>query len=143
MKRDIKFRVQCHRHNDRWEYYTLGDLVCGSTTLNNGEGDFNGNWYRYAGLKDKTGAQAYEGDIVMRAWSFTKGGKPKTVIDQIIYSDSQARFQFMQDYGVRGKGFSDLYSGHKVFPWWIIGNIYENPELLKPASEVESAGGGK
>jgi uncharacterized phage protein (TIGR01671 family) len=84
----------------------------------------------YTGLRDRNDIEARQGDIVKRAYEFTKSGKPKETIDQIIYEPNMARFRFFHDYGNGHKGYSDLYSGHKVLPWEVIGNIYESPELL-------------
>ena len=65
---------------------------------------------QYTGLKDKNGKEIYEGDII------DIGDKVVEVSD--IYS-------FREIYLVHG-----LKDGHKIYGE-IIGNIYENPELIK------------
>ncbi len=44
--REIKFKCYCKKHN-RWEEYTLGDLVCGSACSDNGEGGMFENWCQF------------------------------------------------------------------------------------------------
>ena len=79
-------------------------------------------WMQYTGLKDKNGKEIYEGDIV-HFWAdpIDYGGyKGHDYISAVEWIEPEAAFQF-----------SD---GHLLIEWEyleVIGNIYENPELMK------------
>lgn len=69
---------------------------------------------QYTGLKDKNGKEIYEGDIL-------EGSLGTTI--EIYWHDEFAQFLS------RTKSSSGLGIGN-TSSWEIIGNIYENPELL-------------
>jgi len=73
---------------------------------------------QYTGLKDKTGKAIYEGDIVTGLFDHTD------IIGHIIYG-SDATF-FIYRKGLYGIGLNNAEDWLEV-----IGNIYENPELLE------------
>lgn len=73
---------------------------------------------QYTGLKDKNGKEIYEGDIVNHL--FYKE------IGQVIWNEKSARFVFLFKDGSKDKIFQVDKESFEI-----IGNIYENPELIK------------
>lgn len=80
---------------------------------------------QYTGLKDKKGKEIYEGDIIN--WEY--GKRYPGTVDAVVY----------QGYGynpfIKSIGFDMECLGHHLLNGTaeceVIGNIYENPELLK------------
>jgi len=79
-------------------------------------------WLQYTGLKDKNGVEIYEGDIVK-----CSSGCPHE-----IYWSEPRELDLNTGFGMPRwylKGLKDGYSWSGLEE--IIGNIYENPELLE------------
>lgn len=72
---------------------------------------------QYTGLTDKNGTKIFEGDIVT---VFLKDGTEK---GYIRYREAGCRFQFMGDKCIG-------YNIDNTTDFEVIGNIYDNPELL-------------
>ena len=83
---------------------------------------------QFTGLSDRNGMEIYEGDII----SFHKKKKPIGVVE----FDKFRGFCLKWDAStakIRDEILSDGMPGNlesKGSPWELIGNIYENPELL-------------
>lgn len=129
--REIKFRG---KSDDEWVYGLLlkvneGDTEQGEPfeyliqTNEKEKGEYNEYFItdnqtigQYVGLKDKKEIEMYEGDIVL-----TKDGR-KAIIE---YSDVYA--SYFLDY----IGWCDNDFLFDTMELEVIGNIYDNPELLK------------
>ena len=114
--REIKFRAW---HIDNKEMIYQGWNKTYFVTISNlfaygGSVEF----MQYTGLKDKNGKEIYEGDILNIV---TYGSEEQKYIAKVQFDESR--------YIVRNKyGYAPLYD---LPPHEVIGNIYENPELLK------------
>lgn len=72
---------------------------------------------QYTGLKDKNGKEIYEGDVLMYTDACWANPKQATV----VWDPDHAKFTLDAEYGW-GMIFEDIQ---------VIGNIRENPEMLK------------
>ena len=120
--RDIKFRVWDNERNAMFNSKSVdidffeGKIEITSDTIRYDEvytdeiKDFE--LMQYVGCKDKNNKEIYEGDIV----------KTKEHIGQIIYSKGM----FFID--VKGDFYLPIYNVSEFME--VIGNIYENPDLL-------------
>jgi uncharacterized phage protein (TIGR01671 family) len=132
--RDIKFRA------------IYKGRIVGSIVLNQNEGDgvqtahhFGGsydNLSEYTGLKDKNGKEIYEGDILIddqKELLEVKFGE--LPLDKS--GDCVCTYQsfYCKCYGKLG--VAPMYDCANIGEWMeVIGNIYENPELISSNKQV-------
>lgn len=118
--REIKFKV--------WDI-KYKEMLVGHQMTANGNGEFNNNPQRvplqYTGIKDKKGNEIYEGDIV-------RVGKNNNY--EIIWVTELEYQEKCSGWGMKPLNIPMipfLYDDWAIKNGIIIGNIYQNPELLK------------
>ena len=132
MNREIKFRAW-DKEKKKMVFSDIQELLQG--LLTNGSDNplallnYNQGWeielMQYTGLKDKNGKEIYEGDIV-KYQSVTRG----IIITLVTWDESNSGFiPFSTGHYFQGRSYMQMF-GDKIE---IIGNIYENPELVKEA----------
>jgi len=120
MKRKIKFRAFSTKQSisgttGMWEIPSMEELLDNRSYDYGYPSDYI--LMQYTGLKDKNGKEIYEGDVLMRG---EKG--EGDITGEVVYHHSGFFMEFE-----KGKRMS-VYEDFEV-----IGNIYENPELVEKA----------
>ncbi len=83
---------------------------------------------RYTGLKDKNGKEIYEGDIVEAKDPYKYNSKEIFYTCEVVFTEGAA---FMLKHTYENWGTVGIrYFGLRDMELEVIGNIYENPELL-------------
>jgi uncharacterized phage protein (TIGR01671 family) len=134
MNREIKFRAWCKPENKMYYLDNINRVFVLSNDLSWDLGDASYEWevdgakyhptikekndvlMQYTGLKDKNGKEIYENDI-LKAHGIVK------------WNDKEYRWSAIDLSWNDKREWHDL--DYLTSPFEIIGNIYENPELLK------------
>jgi len=123
--REIKFKAWHKRekfmHTVAELHWCQGELKFYGPGV--GEGSFGEfELMQYTGLKDKNGKEIYEGDVVDCGLGVRK----------VKYNHKQAAFKY---YSLKFNLSFEMLESQIRATDKIIGNIYENPELLKESNE--------
>lgn len=115
-KREIKFRAWDGKEMDNFGEYLYWFEEQGIRDIDH----MGWKIMQYTGLKDKTGKEIYEGDIIL-AKHLGENVTYKVYINPVT---QQQGIESTDEHG----DLQGLYDYH--FDCQVIGNIYENPELL-------------
>lgn len=117
--REIKFQIEIqHTNGDKQVIVnSLFDVQNGMCYHELGHG-WKINWYRqYTGLKDKNGVEIFQGDVLRKTYG---SSTPIFVVD---YHAERGLYVAVDGYNM------PLFE-HALIHCEVIGNIYQNPELL-------------
>ena len=135
--REIKFRA----FDDRYKKMVMIDEILsrGNLLINGNGGLFlgtyrdNGDWVEFdlmqcTGLKDKNGVEIYEGDIVKMADQYSVS-YDSFWVGKVVY-DAPMFAVIVSKYGEELFLMPSIGTFDCTKQYEVIGNIYENPELL-------------
>lgn len=130
--RQIKFRAWDEKEKKMWlvggfpllsEQGWIANLVSSEKPFNKELSDTDGELMQFTGLKDKNGKEIYEGDIIKipkKPYDYMESKNSKFMAAVIFDKGMFVLREEVEDWGALGE-----YENLKV-----IGNIYENPDLL-------------
>lgn len=80
---------------------------------------------QYTGLKDKNGTKIFEGDIIYAVSNFDAANMV------VVYDPAEFRLVLCEDYKTYKPGWGFKCLCYESFYMEVVGNIYDNPELLE------------
>ncbi|MBK3312535.1 MULTISPECIES: YopX family protein [Bacillales] len=119
---EIKYRIYGKENRIMYSWEEILNFDSLKDTLKNGgkENQYYSPLLRYTGLKDKNGKEVYEGDIL----------KEKDIITEVVFHDYQWKEKLISSPRNHLKNYFP-FRDTLPFTAEVLGNIYENPELLK------------
>jgi len=131
MNNRSKFRVwdklaerMIYPHNDNQQHFII-DLNGRFHNLQNGSGGDDYVIQQYTGLTDNNDDPIYEGDILKNHYDVGNN-----IIGQVLYESDHGGYIFQWKRKGRGQDYKNL-NCDVAFESVIVGNIFENSELLK------------
>jgi len=133
--RELKYRVYIPEFS-KYVYFGLNDFDYSDRYLDNPEHPVQ----QYTGMKDKYGKDIYEGDIVINTTSKEEYCSPAVIVwgkyEFVGFALAYKRNK-LEDYHaplihkINGVDLVEEFNLSKIGIYQIVGNVSENPELLK------------
>jgi uncharacterized phage protein (TIGR01671 family) len=133
--RELKYRVYIPENN-KFVYFGLNNFDHSDRYLDNPEHPVQ----QYTGMKDKYGKDIYEGDIVINTTSKEEYCSPAVIVwgkyEFVGFALAYKRNK-LEDYHaplihkINGVDLVEEFNLSKIGIYQIVGNVSENPELLK------------
>ena len=128
--REIKFRAWNKEKKEmRKDVDTVGRFY---TTFDRSDGRFRTNEeveiMQFTGLQDENGVDIYEGDIINLSYEYFDGHfRDNEIVGKVYFEDSSFRMSYKKYDEIREWRIDEP----EILSIEVIGNIYENPELLE------------
>ncbi|MEC1621118.1 YopX family protein [Bacillus mojavensis] len=139
--REIKFRAWDKKHNHFFKVKEFGNDGSNywASSKRGGYRHWNPIFVQYTGLKDKNGREIYEGDIVRNHRNNSNELLEVLWQEEVAQRASDGIYWTKEVPGFRFKrikrGLTTVFVAHVDLE--VIGNIYEDPELLETSHASE------